>query len=453
MKIQNSSSVYKSWKTGAVLLTDAGWGDSGKGKCVSALSPDIGAKIIGGHNAGHTVVTDKGELGLGLLPSTVVSQKALNIIGQEVVINPVFLLEEIEKLKNFGINLTQKNLILDSRSHLIFPWHEVRDALSEEARGKQAVGSLHLGVGWTYSDRINRRGLRISDVLNNHWKENVKKELFNQRGVIEDMKRDVKRKTGQNSKVRAGLDEKEIFKIVQLSRKFFLRYSANTTEVIWKAIDKNAKILFEDSHGAMLDVAHGSWPFTTGVNTGLAAVYRSFGGKAVRGIKKIVVCTKAYQTRVGGGPMPTENFGKFGNYVRQKGDEVGTRSGRARRCGGIDLPLVSYGINVLGLSKNDEVALTKLDVLSGINQIPVCIAYKHKGKQFKMPPRTDAQFLEKAKPIYTYLKGWKEDISSIRKFTKLPSEAKNYILFIQKLLNQRITIVGVGKHKDALLLM
>lgn len=435
------------------MVTDAGWGDSGKGKCISALTPDIGAKIIGGHNAGHTIVTDKGELGLGLLPSTVLSPNSLNIIGQEVVINPTFLLVEIEKLKNFGITLTHKKLILDVRSHLIFPWHETRDALSEEARGKAAVGSLHLGVGWTYSDRINRRGLRILDILTSHWRENIKRELFNQMGLIDDMRRDVKRKTGQKSKVKVDLDEGQILKNIKLSRNFFLKYSGNATGIIWNAIDKNSKILFEDSHGAMLDVAHGSWPFTTGVNTGLAAVYRSFGGKAVRSIRKIVVVMKAYQTRVGGGPMPTEDFGKFGSYVREKGGEVGTRSGRARRCGGIDLPLVSNGLNVLGLSKNDEVALTKLDVLSGLNEIPVCIAYKHKGKKYRMAPRTDAQFLEKAKPIYTYLKGWKEDISPIRKYTDLPDEAKKYILFIQKFLNQRVTMVGVGKHKDAIILL
>ena len=451
--MKNSFSVYKNWKAGSVLLTDAGWGDSGKGKCVSALNPDIGAKIIGGHNAGHTVVTDKGELGLGLLPSSVISPTTLNIIGQEVVINPSFLLAEIDKLKDFGITLSSKNLILDARSHLIFPWHETRDALSEEARGKAAVGSLHLGVGWTYSDRINRRGLRILDILGNLWKDNVKRELFSQMGVIEDMRRDVKRKTGQKSKVKADLDEKEIIRIVQVSRKFFQKYVGNTTEIIWNAIDKNAKILFEDSHGAMLDVAHGSWPFTTGVNTGLAAVYRSFGGKATRSVKKIVVSTKAYQTRVGGGPMPTENSGKFGNYVQKRGGEFGTRSGRARRCGGIDLPLLSYGMNALGLTKNDEVALTKLDVLSGINEIPVCIAYVHRGKKYKIAPTADAQFLGKVKPVYTYLKGWRKDISDIRKFKNLPDEAQKYILFIQNILNQSITMVGVGKHKDAMILL
>lgn len=445
--------AYFSSKMSSILITDAGWGDSGKGKIVSAFKPDIGAKIIGGHNAGHTVVTDKGELGLGLLPSSVVYPKTINIIGQEVVINPAFLLQELEKLKKFGVSLSQKRLLLDTGSHLIFPWHEIRDALSEEARGKQAVGSLHLGVGWTYSDRINRRGLRISDILPNNWRDNVKKEFINQHGVIDDMRRDVKRKTGRRSRVKTKLDEGEILKIVKTSRPFFQKYAANTKEIIWKAIDKNAEILFEDSHGAMLDVSHGSWPFTTGVNTGLGALYRSFGGKALKSIEKIIVVTKAYQTRVGGGPMPTENFGRFGNFVREKGGEVGTRSGRARRCGAIDIPLLSYGMNILGLSENDEVALTKLDVLSGLSKIPVCCAYKYKGKKYKIAPSADAQFLEKVKPVYTYLKGWKEDISNVRKFVDLPNEAKKYILFVQKFLNPKITMIGVGKHKDAVMLL
>src|SRR3970040_892132 len=199
------SSIFQSWRNGSILVTDAGWGDSGKGKVVSALNTAIGAKIIGGHNAGHTVVTDKGELGLCLVPSSIVTSNALRIIGQEGVINPLFLLEELLKLKDFGVKVSPKNLVIDARSHLVMPWHEFRDALSEEARGKGAIASLTLGVGWTYSDRINRRGLRITDILSRNWRDNVKKELANQLGVIEDMKREVRRKTRKASKVKRNL--------------------------------------------------------------------------------------------------------------------------------------------------------------------------------------------------------------------------------------------------------
>jgi adenylosuccinate synthase len=444
------TSVFKIWKEGSILVTDAGWGDSGKGKVVSALNPEIGVKIIGGHNAGHTVVTDYGELGLGLIPSSIVSFGSQSVIGQEVVINPLFLTEELQKVNDFGIKVTPKKLVIDSRSHLVMPWHEVRDALSEEARGKNAVGSLHLGIGWTYSDRINRRGLRIKDILASDWKDKVKQEFQNQLAVIEDMKADVKRKTGEKSKVKSKLDEKDIFEFTNLARKLSV-FVGNTTDIIWRAIDKNTKILFEDSHGAMLDVAHGSWPFTTGVNTGLAALYRSFGGKAVKSIKKIIICSKAYQTRVGGGPMPTEDNGNFGNFVQKKGGEFGTRSGRARRCGAFDIPLISYGLNIIGAGEADEIALTKLDVLSGLEEIPVCIGYIHNNKVAKTAPETSADYLQKVRPKIIYLKGWK-DMENINKFKDLPKQAQNYVLFLEKHLQRRITFIGVGKHKDAKIL-
>jgi len=328
------------------------------------------------------------------------------------------------------------------------PWHMVRDALSEEARGKNAVGSLHLGIGWTYSDRINRRGLRIQDVITHDWKDKVKQEFHNQLGVIEDMKRDVQRKTGERSKIASKLDEREIFEFIKLARRLSV-FVGNTTDIIWRAIDKNTKILFEDSHGAMLDVAHGSWPYTTGVNTGLSALYRSFGGKAVKSIKKIIVCSKAYQTRVGGGPMPTEDSGKFGKYVQEKGREFGTRSGRARRCGAYDIPLISYGLNIVGASKNDEIAITKLDVLTGIDKIPVCIGYKYDTKVYKNAPYATAEFLQKVTPKIIYLNGWKQEIVNARNFADLPANARKYILFLEKLLQRRITFIGVGKHKDA----
>lgn len=446
------TSIFKSWQRGSILITDAGWGDSGKGKVVSAFNPKIGAKIIGGHNAGHTIVTNKGEFGLGLVTSTVVNPKTLNIIGQEVVINPLFLIEEIKKLNKGGIKVAPKNLMIDFRAHVVMPWHSIRDALSEEARGKDAIGSLHLGVGWTYSDRINRRGLRLLDFFAPDWKTRVRKEFANQMGVIEDMKSDVKRKTGKRSKVVKTTSLKEIVKLVEQSRRFLKPFTGNTIGEVWREIDKGSKILFEDSHGAMLEVSHGSWPYTTGVNTGVGAVQRSFGGKGVRSLVKIVTVSKAYQTRVGGGPMPTEDFGKFGEHVRSRGGEVGTRSGRARRCGGFDIPIVKYGLDVIGAKDDDEIALTKLDVLTGWKKIPVCVGYLYKRKLFKETPRVDALFLSEVKPKLIYLAGWKEDISGVRKFKDLPEAAQNYVLFLQKHLGRKITFVGVGKHKDAYIL-
>lgn len=443
------TSIFKSWQEGSILITDVGWGDSGKGKVVSALIPEISCKVIGGHNAGHTILTDKGLFCLGLIPSTITDPKVLNIIGQEVVINPFFLIEEINKLNKAKVKVNSNNLKIDFRSHLVLPWHELRDTLSEEARGKAAIGSLHLGVGWAFSDRINRRGLRLLDLMDKNWKEKVKNELANQLGIIDDMKNEVLRKTGKESQVDGKINYKKLIQKLAKSRNTLKPYMANTIAIIWKAIDKNTKILFEDSHGAMLDVSHGSWPFTTGVNTSLGAVQRSFGGKATKSLTKTIACIKAYQTRVGGGPMPTENFGALGKYLQEKGGEVGTRSGRARRCGPIDLPLLKYGLNVAGLGKNDEIAITKLDVLSGLKQIPVCLSYLINKKYHKESPQVDASFLQKVKPIYKIFKGWDEDISQIRSFAKLPPNAQKYILFLEKHLERKITFIGVGKHKDA----
>lgn len=442
-------SVFKNWSKGSCLLTDAGWGDSGKGKCVSALTPDICAKIIGGHNAGHTVVTDKGEFGLGLIPSTITDPSVQNIIGQEVVINPFFLVGELKMLEERKIKVSPKNLKIDPQSHLVMPWHEVRDALSEEARGKAAIGSLHLGVGWTFSDRVNRRGLRLLDLFGKDWRKRVKKELVNQLGVIKDAKKDVRRKTGKNSNVKRVINEKKLLIDLAHAKKIIAPFLANTKKIVWDAIEKDKKILFEDSHGAMLDISHGSWPFTTGVNTSLGAIQRSFGGIATKSVKKTVVCVKAYQTRVGGGPMPTEDVAKFGKRVQKVGGEFGTRSGRARRCGAIDLPLLQYGFSVIGLSKTDEVAITKLDVLSGLTQIPVCVSYTLAKKTYKIPPKVDSNFLTKVKTNLKMLPGWNEDITKIRKFDKLPINAQKYILFLEKTMDRKISFIGVGKHKDA----
>lgn len=446
------NSIFKNWKKGSILITDAGWGDSGKGKVVSAFNPRIGAKVIGGHNAGHTILTNKGEFGLGLIPSTIISPKTLNLIGPEVVINPLFLIEEIKKLNKGGISVTPKNLVLDFRSHLVMPWHSIRDALSEESRGKGAIGSLHLGVGWTFSDRVNRRGLRLIDLLSKDWKERLKKEYKNQLGVIEDSRAEVKRKTGKKSKLEVKLKFSEILEIAKKTRRTLSPFIGNTVDIVWKEIDKSSKALFEDSHGAMLDVSHGSWPFTTGVNTSLGGVQRSFGGKALRSLVRIITVSKAYQTRVGGGPMPTEDFGPFGEYVRTRGGEVGTRSGRARRCGAFDIPLVRYGLDVIGATKNDEIALTKLDVLTGLKKIPVCVGYLYKNKLYRESPRVDALFLSEVKPKISYLPGWSEDITKVRKFKNLPKAAQAYVLFLEKNLGRKITFIGVGKHKDAYIL-
>ncbi|PIZ61520.1 hypothetical protein COY20_00055 [Candidatus Shapirobacteria bacterium CG_4_10_14_0_2_um_filter_40_12] len=445
-------SIFKNWSKGSVLLTDVGWGDSGKGKCVSYLQADIGAKIIGGNNAGHTIVTDKGKFSLGYIPSTITNPQTMNLIGPEVVINLTFLKNEIETLNDQGFKISPATFILDPNSHLIMPWHKIRDALSEEAKDHLAIGSLHLGVGWTYSDRVNRCGLRLLDLYDRQWQEKLLDELANQEVLIKQMAQEVKRKTGHASQVDQQLDSKQIIKDYRDYGQFFKPYLQDTIAYIWKAINSDKKIVFEDSHGAMLDISHGSWPYTTGVNVALGAIYRSFGGKTVRSLKRILVATKAYQTRVGGGPMPTEDSEIFGNLLRQKGSEMGARSGRPRRCGPIDLPLIRYGLNVAGVDPSDEIALTKLDVLSGFNTIPLCVAYQFQGKKYSAIPHPDAQTLFQVKAIYHHLPGWKEDISSIRNFKDLPVNAQKYVLFIEKQLRRNITFIGVGQHQNAVIL-
>lgn len=449
----NKKSIFRSWKKGAILVTDAGWGDSGKGKTVTALDAQIGARTIGGHNAGHTVVADRGEFGLGLIPSTIIEPNTKSIIGQEVVINPSFLVEEIKKLQTAGFKVDPSRLIIDGRSSVVMFWHGIRDALSEEGKGKSAVGSLRLGVGWAYVDRMDRRGLRISDLVASDWKNRIRAEMADQNMVILEMARRVKLKTGSKTVVDCELDERKVIKNLEEAIKELRPYVGNTMKIIWEALDRGKRILFEDAHGAMLDVSQGSWPFTTGVQVGLGGVYRSFGGKAVRAIKRTVVSVKAYQTRVGGGPMPTEDKGDLGFYLQEKGAEKGTRSGRVRRCGPIDLPLIRYGLEVVGAGTDDEIALTKLDILDGLAEIKACVAYEHEGEKIAVLPRVDAEFLTEVKPVFKTFPGWLKDTTGIRKYGDLPIAAQKYVGYIQNVLGRKITMIGVGKHRDATILI
>ncbi|OGM24994.1 hypothetical protein A2627_04995 [Candidatus Woesebacteria bacterium RIFCSPHIGHO2_01_FULL_39_28] len=452
LAVGSKKSIFKKWEHGSVLVTDAGWGDNGKGKTISYLDAQFGARCVGGHNAGHTVVTDKGEFGLGLTPCTILNPGCFNVIGQDVVIDPVFLKNEIENLVKFGVTVTSKNLAIDENSHLVMPWHGIRDALSEESKGKTAVGSLHLGIGWSFIDRMDRKGLKISDLMAKDTHLRIKNELNRQMGLIEEMKLRVHLMTGSKSKVDDNMSATKITRAYLAAADFLSKYVNNTRKIIYDAISAKKRILFEDAHGTMLDISHGTWPYTTGAHVGLGGVYDSFGGKAVRSIKKIVVSMKAYQTRVGGGPIPTEDLDVFGKIVFERGHEFGTRSGRARRCGPIDIPLNRFGLDVIGAFPEDEIALTKLDVLDTLDEIPVCVAYKIGSKTYTHIPNGSAEFVQKVKPVYVVLRGWKKDTTNIRKFSDLPKEARDYVLFLRKHLNQPITMIGVGKHKDAVIL-
>lgn len=448
--IREQNSAFQELPPGVSLMSDAGWGDNGKGKVATAMpTPDVGLKDIGGHNAGHNIVTDLGEFGLGLVPSTIIHPETRNLIGQEVVLNPMFLKDEIEMLRRGGIDVSPKNLMIDPRSHLVLPWHEVRDALSEEERGADNIGSLHLGVGWTYSDRVNRRGLRVVDLMRDDWRDKVAEEHDKQRVVIDEMVVRVRNKFG-DSKTKTDVSETQLYESLEFAREYLRPFVGNTMQEAWLAVDQGKTLLAEDSHGALLDVSDGTWPYATGVSVGLSGLHKSFGGKVARAVSKMVIAMKPYQTRVGGGPLPsdTSEIKNFGNYVREKGQERGTRSKRERRCGAFDGPANRYGLDVLGAGEDDEVALTKLDILSGLDEIPVCIAYEVDGIRYSTAPQMDAQFLSKVKPIFVWLKGWKEDISHMRDFRDLPEQAKAYVRFLQEVTGKKISLIGTGKHKD-----
>jgi len=421
-----------------VVVVGSQWGDEGKGKIVDWLSSeaDVVIRFQGGHNAGHTLVIDGITYKLRLLPSGIVRKNKISIIGNGVVVDPWALLEEIKEIKSKGVEVSEKNLILSEAANLILPFHREMDEIREDTAGKAKIGTTRRGIGPAYEDKVGRRSIRVMDLIS--------EENLNHRLETVLM---------HHNAIRKGLG-KEIFQKDQLKKELLeiapeiLKYS----QPVWKKIDEfkqqKKKILFEGAQGILLDVDHGTYPFVTSSNT-VASSAATGSGCGPNSINYVLGITKAYTTRVGEGPFPTELTDSIGEQLGQKGKEFGTVTSRKRRCGWFDGVLVRQTIKISGI---DGIALTKLDVLDELDEIKICIAYQLDGKKIDyLPAAVDDQL--KVTPIYKTFKGWKSSTKGIKNFKDLPINAKNYVSELGKFIETKISSISTSPERNDTILI
>ncbi|ALG86044.1 adenylosuccinate synthase [Gordonia phthalatica] len=417
----------------AIVLIGAQWGDEGKGKATDLLGGKLQwvVRYQGGNNAGHTVVLPNGEqFALHLIPSGILTPGVNNVIGNGVVVDPSVLLTELKGLEDRGVDTT--SLILSADAHLLMPYHVAIDKVTERFLGNSKIGTTGRGIGPCYQDKIARVGVRAADVLD-------EKILTQKVEAALEIKNQILTKIYN----RKGLDPQQVVDdTLQLAEGFKHRI-ADTQLLLNQALERGETILFEGSQGTLLDVDHGTYPYVTSSNptAGGAAVGSGVGPTKITTVLGIL---KAYTTRVGEGPFPTELFDQWGEYLAKTGGEVGVTTGRARRCGWFDAVIARYATRVNGIT---DYFLTKLDVLSGLEEIPVCVAYEVDGERVEDWPMTQTG-IHHAKPIYESMPGWSEDISACRTFEELPQNAQNYIHRLEELGGARISCIGVGPGRD-----
>jgi len=421
-----------------VVVVGSQWGDEGKGKIVDWLSnqADVVIRFQGGHNAGHTLVIDGKTYKLRLLPSGIVRKNKISIIGNGVVIDPWALLEEINDIKKQGVEVTNENLIISESAALILPLHKEMDEIQEEVAGKEKIGTTKRGIGPAYEDKIGRRSIRVIDLVSEkNLDKCLEKILFHHNAI----RKGLGKKTYNKNNLK-----KELLKIAPEILKF--------SKPVWLKIDeyikKNKKILFEGAQGILLDVDHGTYPFVTSSNT-VASMASTGSGCGLNTIDYVLGITKAYTTRVGAGPFPTELKDNVGELLGARGKEFGTVTSRKRRCGWFDGVLVRQTIKISGIN---GIALTKLDVLDELDEIKMCVAYELNGKKIDyLPSATNDQL--KVKPIYKIFKGWKSSTSGIREFDKLPENAKIYIKELQQFIETKISSISTSPEREDTILI
>ena len=406
------------------------WGDEGKGKIIDVLAPkaDYIVRFQGGNNAGHTVVVNDEKFILQLLPSGIINSKGKCIIGPGVVVDIEVLLKEINELEKRGKNLD--NLFIDERAHLIMPYHIEIDKAREEARGENKIGTTQRGIGPCYIDKIARNGIRTGDLLEmDRFKDKLEWNIKD--------KNDMLQRYGKETFELEALYEK----YVDLAQKIKHRIIDAVSEVN-EAVDNNKTVHFEGAQALMLDIDYGTYPYVTSSSptAGGAAVG---AGVSPRKIERVLGVMKAYTTRVGEGPFPTEEDNETGEILRKTGGEYGSNTGRPRRCGWLDLVIGKYGVMINGLT---DIVLTKLDVLDGFDKVKIAVAYEIDGKRYvNYPPNLRKS--KEIKVIYEEFDGWKEDISKIKNYDELPENCKKYIKFIEEFLGCPVSMVSVGPER------
>ena len=421
-----------------VAVIGSQWGDEGKGKIVDWLSSeaDVVVRFQGGHNAGHTLVIDGVTYKLRLLPSGIVRKDKISIIGNGVVIDPWALLEEIEEIKSKGVVINTNNLIISESANLILPFHKEMDEIREDAAGKAKIGTTRRGIGPAYEDKIGRRSIRVMDLLS---EKNLEQRLETVLLHHNAIRKGLGKKIYLKEKLK-----KDLLKIAPEILKF--------SKPVWKEIDelkqKGKKILFEGAQGILLDVDHGTYPFVTSSNT-VASSAATGSGCGPSTINYVLGITKAYTTRVGEGPFPTELKDKIGEELGNRGKEFGTVTSRKRRCGWFDGVLVRQTIKISGIN---GIALTKLDVLDELEEIKMCIGYEINGKKIDYLPAAVEDQL-RVKPVYKKFQGWQSTTKGIKSFEELPSLAKTYVKELEKFIETKISSISTSPERNDTILI
>ena len=417
----------------AIVLLGAQWGDEGKGKATDLLGGrvDYVVRYQGGNNAGHTVVIGDAKYALHLLPSGILSPDVTPVIGNGVVIDPAVLMEEMAGLEARGVDTSR--LLISASAHLITPYHVTLDKVTERFLGKAKIGTTGRGIGPTYMDKISRIGIRVQDLFDpSILRQKVESALDQKNQVL--VKVYNRRELDVDAVTEALLEYAEPLR----------SHVTDTALVLNRALDAGETVLLEGGQGTLLDVDHGTYPFVTSSNPTAGGACTGSGIGPTR-ISRAIGILKAYTTRVGSGPFPTELHDEWGERLRSVGGEVGVTTGRNRRCGWFDAPIARYASRVNGLT---DIFLTKLDVLTGIERIPVCVAYEIDGEIVDELPMTQTGF-HHAKPVYEDLPGWSEDISGARSVDDLPANARSYVEFLQEVSGAPISAIGVGQDRNA----
>ena len=417
----------------AIVLLGAQWGDEGKGKATDLLGGrvDYVVRYQGGNNAGHTVVIGDQKFALHLLPSGILSPNVIPVIGNGVVIDPAVLLREMAGLQDRGVDTSR--LLISANAHIITPYHVTLDKVTERFLGNAKIGTTGRGIGPTYMDKVARVGVRVQDLFDpSILRQKVEGALANKNQIL------VKVFNRRSLEVDAITDA-----LLEYAEPL-APYVADTALVLNDALDAGRTVLLEGGQGTLLDVDHGTYPFVTSSNPTAGGACTGSGIGPTR-VTRVIGILKAYTTRVGSGPFPTELLDEYGERLRSVGGEVGVTTGRPRRCGWFDAPIARYASRINGLT---DIFLTKLDVLTGLETIPVCVAYEIDGEVVRELPMTQTGF-HHARPVYEELPGWSEDISSARTVDELPANARSYVRFLEEVSGAPISAIGVGQDRDA----
>ena len=422
-----------------VVIVGTQWGDEGKGKLVDILTEfaHVIVRFQGGSNAGHTVVVGDKKFIFHQLPSGILHEHKRCVIGSGVVIDPQTLIEEIEEIKGKGFFKSDKALLISEEAHIIMPYHKRVDLAREKKRGANKIGTTGRGIGPAYENKMSRMGIRLIDLVEEEiFKEKLERNLEEQNFYLTNRLQD------------EGFSFQEIYDQYRALGEKISRYMANTSLIINQEIEEGKDVLFEGAQGALLDVDHGTYPYVTSSNTVAGSACAGSGVGPVK-IDKVVGITKAYTTRVGSGPFPAELKDEVGNHLRKKGAEYGATTGRPRRCGWFDAVVVRHSSRINGLT---DLAVTKLDVLGGLEKIKICTAYKYKGKKIREFPAS-LKVQEECELVYEEVNGWKEDISMVKDINDLPSNAQRYLKIIEQLVGVETCMISLGDERSQTMML